>query len=264
MNIPDDPMRGTNGDAPGGDDLHAAEYVLGTMDAAQREAFAERIAREPLLAREIAAWREHLSPMLDEIVPVVPPMHLWHRVRARAGIDVGGDAPVRVNDRTLRLWDRLAFWRGVGFAGLATTAACVIALVAVPRFTPAPTVPHSALPHPVRLVSTMADGKGRATFMAAVDDDACTIVLMPLDRKPTPGQVPELWVLAADGVPHSLGVGSDVPLQAMVVPRSLREGSLRGGLQSTASLAVSMEPPGGSKTGRPSGFIAGSGPLTRL
>jgi hypothetical protein len=26
--------------------------------------------------------------------------------------------------------------------------------------------------------------------MAAVDDDACTVVLMPLDRKPAPGQVP--------------------------------------------------------------------------
>ena len=43
------------------------------MDATQRAAFAERIAREPLLAREIAAWGEHLSPMLDEVVPVVPP-----------------------------------------------------------------------------------------------------------------------------------------------------------------------------------------------
>jgi len=50
----------------------------------------------------------------------------------------------------------------------------------------------------------------------------------------------------------------------MVVPAALREGLLRGGLQSSASLAVSMEPPGGSPTGRPTGFIAGTGPLTRL
>ena len=259
MNSDDDKLRD---DADDGNDVSAAEYVLGTMDATQRAAFAERIAREPLLAREIAAWGEHLSPMLDEVVPVVPPMHLWHRVRARAGIPVTDPLPAGTGRQ--RLWDRLAFWRGVGFAGLAATAACVIALIAMPRPGLIPVVPHSALPHPVRLVATMADGKGRATFMAAVDDDACTLVLMPLDRKPAPGQVLQVWVLQADGVPHSLGVGGDAPLQAMKVPAALRDGILRGGLQSTASLAVSMEPAGGSPTGRPTGFIAGRGALTRL
>jgi anti-sigma-K factor RskA len=115
----------------------------------------------------------------------------------------------------------------------------------------------------VRLVATLDDGKGRTTFMAAVDDDACTLVLMPLDRRPTPGQVPELWVLGPDGVPRSLGVGDDAPLQAITVPDALRERLLRGGAQATVSLAVSMEPPGGSPTGRPSGFIAGRGAPVR-
>ncbi|HVQ33120.1 MAG TPA: anti-sigma factor, partial [Lysobacter sp.] len=225
--------------------------------AASRDAFAARVARDPALARMMDAWRGRLAPMVDEFVPVVPPLHLWHGVRQRAGLDA-------TEPTTTPLWERLAFWRGMGLAGLATTAACVVAFIALPRIAPAPLSPHSALPHPVRLVSTMADGKGRATFMAAVDDDACTIVLMPLDRTPTPGQVPELWVIASDGVPRALGVGDDAPLQAMKVPAALREGILRGGLQATASLAVSMEPAGGSPTGRPTGFIAGRGALTRL
>jgi anti-sigma-K factor RskA len=242
---------------PDGDDVHAAEYVLGTMDAAQREAFAARVAREPLLAREIAVWCERLAPMLDEIAPVVPPMSLWHRVRMRVGIEIEGRSP------RVRLWDRLAFWRGMGFAGLAATAACLVALIALPRVVLVDSH-HAPLPHPVRLVATLDDGKGRTTFMAAVDDDACTLVLMPLDRRPTPGQVPELWVLGPDGVPRSLGVGDDAPLQAITVPDALRERLLRGGAQATVSLAVSMEPPGGSPTGRPSGFIAGRGALVRL
>jgi anti-sigma-K factor RskA len=75
---------------------------------------------------------------------------------------------------------------------------------------------------------------------------------MPRDRQPAPGQVPELWVIAPDGVPRSIGVGSDAPMQAMTVPDAMREGLLRAGLQQTgAILAVSMEPPGGSPTGRP-------------
>jgi len=243
-----------------GDDIRSAEYVLGTMDADAREAFAARVARDPSLARMTDAWRGRLSPMADEFTPVSPPMHLWHGIRRRLGFDA-------VERTSTPLWERLAFWRGMGLAGLATTAACVVALVTVPRIIPSPVPPraHSALPHPVRLVSTLADGKGRTTFVAAVDDDACTIVLMPRDRQPAPGQVPELWVIAPDGVPRSIGVGSDAPMQAMTVPDAMREGLLRAGLQQTgAILAVSMEPPGGSPTGRPTGFIAGRGPLTRL
>ena len=243
-------------DEPPSDDLRAAEYVLGTMDAAGRDAFAARIARDPDLARAIDAWRGRLSPLADEIVPVVPPMHVWHGVRARVGLDTQaapstGRAP---------LWERLAFWRGVGFAGFAATAACVIALVAL-RPAPLPVAPeaHSALPHPVRLVATMADGKGRATYMAAIDDDACTVVLMPLDRDRIPGQVPQLWLVAADGTPRSMGVGTGAPMQAMTVPRDLR-----AIVQPSDMLSVSMEPPGGSPTGRPTGFVVGTGRLTRL
>lgn len=236
------------------DEIRAAEYVLGTLDRGERARFAERSAREPALARLIDAWRGRLSPMADEIEAVSPPLHLWHALRRRAGIDA-------LERMTVPLWERLAFWRGVGFAGLATTAACVVAFVALPRIAPPPASASWALPHPVRLVSTLADGKGRTTFVAAVDDDACTIVLMPRDRQPTPGQVPEVWVISGDGTPHSIGTGSDAPQQAMVVPAALRTQFLQG---TGVTLAVSMEPPGGSPTGRPTGFIAGRGPLTQL
>ena len=151
-----------------------------------RDAFAARIAREPDLARAIDAWRDApgAARRRDRAgraadVPVASRARA-RRARCRAAIE-RGDA---------RWWDRLAFWRGASLAGLAATAACVIALVALPR-NPASDVPapvHSALPHPVRLVTTMNDGKGRNTYMAAVDDDACTLVLMPLVEGPDAGR----------------------------------------------------------------------------
>jgi anti-sigma-K factor RskA len=242
---------------PDGDDIGAAEYVLGTMDAQAREAFAARIAREPMLARAIDAWRGRLSPMADEIPPVLPPMSLWHRVRARAGIPLDDDTR---ESTPPRWWDRVAFWRGLSMAGIAATAACVIALVALPRGEPAlPPVAHSALPHPLKLVATMHDGKGRNTYMAAVDDDACTLVLMPLVRDPTPGQVPQVWLVSDTGASQSLGVGSDAPMQAMSVPAALRPQLL-----AAHTLAVSMEPPGGSPTGAPTGFVIGRGEISHL
>lgn len=236
------------------DDFEAADYVLGTMDAAQRDAFVARVSREPELARMIDAWRMRLAPMTDEIVPVVPPMHLWHRVRARAGLAV--DA----TPTATRWFDRLAFWRGLSFAGLAATVACVIALVALHRATDVvpPTHMQSSLPHPVRLVTTMSDGKGRNTYMAALDDDACTLVIMPLVNDPTPGEVPQVWYVAADGTPHSIGVGGDAPMQAFAVPDALRPQLLREG----QTIAITMEPPGGSP--EPTGFRIGKGELTHL
>jgi anti-sigma-K factor RskA len=40
--------------------------------------------------------------------------------------------------------------------------------------------------------------------------------------------------------------------------------ALRAQLLDAPEMAVSMEPPGGSPTGRPTGFVIGKGPLTRL
>ena len=94
----------------------------------------------------------------------------------------------------------------------------------------------------------------------AVDDDACTLVLMPLVKDPTPGEVPQVWVVSSDGAAQSLGVGNDAPLQSMTVPDALRARLLRD----DQTIAVSMEPPGGSPTGQPSGFVIGRGQLTHL
>ena len=96
--------------------------------------------------------------------------------------------------------------------------------------------------------------------MAAVDDDACTMVVMPLRTARVPaGKVAELWLVAADGRPHALGLGDRAPMQAITVPAALRNQML-----AQATLAVSLEPTGGSPTGAPSGEVIARGRLTRL
>jgi anti-sigma-K factor RskA len=68
-----------------------------------------------------------------------------------------------------------------------------------------------------------------------------------------------LWLIPAGDKPHSLGLiepGRPVHLD---VPRELA-----GRLTVDAALAVTMEPPGGSPTGEPTGPIVASGKLTSL
>lgn len=72
------------------------------------------------------------------------------------------------------------------------------------------------------------------------------------------GKVAELWVIASDGATRSLGIRGTREMQAIPVPVNLR-----GLIQVAATLAVSLEPPGGSPTGLPTGRVIAKGALTR-
>ena len=238
-----DPMQ------PPGDDVLAGEYVLGVLDADTHHAFATRLPREPALAREVAEWERQLAPMLEEVEPVAPPLDLWPRVRQHVGL-----APVQAANRG-PLWERLGFWHGFGAAGLAATAASLVALLVLRQLYPH--YPHA--PHPITMLTTISQADGSPAFVAAVDADACTMLVMPMDANVPKGKVPELWVIAGDGVPRSLGVRGMGHADAIVVPTSLRDALL-----AAATLAVSIEPVGGSPTGAPTGEVIAKGALTKL
>jgi anti-sigma-K factor RskA len=235
---------------PPGDDVIAGEYVLGVLDADTHRAFATRLPREPALAREVSEWERQLAPMLEEVEPVTPPPGLWPRVRQHVGL-----ATVQAASRAAPLWERLGFWRGFGAAGLAATAASLVALLVLRQ--PYPQYPHA--PHPITMLTTIAQANGSPAFVAAVDADACTMLLMPMDANVPKGKVPELWVIAGDGVPRSLGVRGMVHADAIVVPKALRNALL-----AAATLAVSIEPVGGSPTGAPTGEVIAKGALAKL
>ncbi len=90
--------------------------------------------------------------------------------------------------------------------------------------------------------------------MASVSGDGRSLVLQPLNAGQTVAlnQALELWAVPAQGAPRSLGLVS--AQQATTVLRA----SL---LKDTAAFAVSVEPPGGSPSGAPTGPIVSVGRL---
>ncbi|TIW86094.1 MAG: anti-sigma factor, partial [Mesorhizobium sp.] len=52
-----------NGPERGGDDLFAAEYVLGVLPAEERQIASRRIDSETEFARLVDGWEVHLSPL---------------------------------------------------------------------------------------------------------------------------------------------------------------------------------------------------------
>jgi len=76
---------------------------------------------------------------------------------------------------------------------------------------------------------------------------------------PAAGKVFELWALPQAGVPRSLGVIPAGGIVRVPLPAPVDES-----LSNIPSLAVSVEPPGGSPTGQPTGPVLYSGAIERM
>jgi anti-sigma-K factor RskA len=81
-------------------------------------------------------------------------------------------------------------------------------------------------------------------------------VLTPATQRQDEGKSAELWVIEGKNPPRSLGVIDIKGPNAHVIGA----GQLQG-LQSGATLAISIEPYGGSPTGLPTGPVVASGTL---
>ena len=82
---------------------------------------------------------------------------------------------------------------------------------------------------------------------------------MPAAYSADTTRVPELWLIPADGKPRPLGLlRADRTVTIAIPPEFARQTA------SNAVLAVSLEPPGGSPTGQPTGPVIGTGKLTSL
>ena len=226
-----------NHDAFSADELSAAEYALGVLAGQEHEAAARRVARDRAFAALVAAWEERLAPWAAEIPEVAPPPRVWERISAQLpGTERQGP----------RFWQSLVFWRGFGIVS-ALAAACLAVLLYL-----------SAGSQQAALVASI-EGGGERIFVAAVDVKRAAIAVVPATYRPDPTRVPELWLIPSGGKPLPLGVlPVDRPAQ-IAIPSAFADQARRG-----AVLAVSLEPPGGSPTGQPSGPVIGSGTLTNL
>jgi quercetin dioxygenase-like cupin family protein len=71
----------------------AAEYVLGTLDAAGRARLAEALAHDAGLRAEVDRWERRLAPLAGAVAPVAPPARVLDAIRER--IDGGKPYTVR-------------------------------------------------------------------------------------------------------------------------------------------------------------------------
>jgi anti-sigma-K factor RskA len=230
---------------PPGPELEAAEYALGVQDAAQRRRSQSRIARDPAFAAQVAAWERRLAGLFTGIAPVEPPSHLWPGIRRRLGwpaVERGrGD-----------LWQSVGFWR-------AAAAAAMVAAVALAVVNTVREVPQPAATAPLaRAVTKLTFEDGTPAYLATLDTESGAVLIVPVPAAPDrEGRVPELWLIPAGEGPRSLGVVTTDRAQTIAVPADLRRALTAG-----STLAISLEPEGGSPQAVPTGPIVAKGSIT--
>jgi anti-sigma-K factor RskA len=214
------------------DDFAAAEYALGTLDASERATLAARRLRESDLDEAIRAWEERLAPLAEAAPEIEPPRDLLPAIEARirgASPDAPGGAAL---ERSIRLW------RGMAIA--ASLFAGVLAIGFVGREATRQSAPRE-------YVAILQKDAASPAIEVTVNLDKQELTVRPVAAQAPPGKSYELWIIDAKlGAPRSLGLIGDTPRGASL---SAYDPAVVAG----ATYAVTVEPPGGSPTGQPSG-----------
>ncbi|MBY8606876.1 MAG: anti-sigma factor [Burkholderia sp.] len=229
-------------------DLRGAEYALGVLDADARIALERAAQTDPALQEAIECWARRLAPLADDLPPVEPPARVWTRLSHDLGF-LPRATPAR------GWWDNLALWRWIGL-GASAVALVLIAINLVWLRQPAPPAATIAAA-PSYMVATIARQDGVAHWTATVDLRRARIVVVPAVRPTVPAdRATELWLIVPNAKPVPLGVfPSDAPATLSLPPQIVAS------VDAKALLAVSIEPPGGSPTGQPTGPVVATGAM---
>lgn len=209
----------------------AAEYVLGTLTGKARLRFETLMEESYRVRAAVWEWETHINPLVSALPETKPPAQVWQRVQ-RA-----------ISPKTQRkVFQGLQFWRGWGMAATAASVLLMASLVFMPaEFQPnSIAVFNNEQAQPMWIVTS--DMETGELHIKAINVNAEII-----DQKAF-----ELWMLPNDGTPpKSMGLMpvSNEKRELVLSPQILTV------LQQAKGLAISIEPPGGSPTGLPTGPV---------
>lgn len=210
-------------------DALAAEYVLGVLSLSERMAVEAQMKTDAAFALRVADWEARLAPLNDAYAEVPAP-DLMPKIEARLF-----PAPARPVRRSPFGW----LVRGV----LGAMTAAVLVLAGIALFAP---------PVPAPLIATLGEADAPLRFEARFDGAALIVTRVAGGAAPD-GQVQEVWLIAPEAAPVSLGL---LPGDSLTVPYPAAPAGW--------TLAVSLEPAGGSPTGAPTGPVLAAGTITDL
>lgn len=223
------------------DEVLAGEYVLGVLDAEQRRLVEQRIRRDHRFAGIVSRWEENLSRLNGEYGQEETPKVLFRRMEERLwDVEQFGRAP---GSMMRLIWNSLIFWRTLSIVTLLLVAGFAGFRLA-----------DGLRPTSSPLVAEL-NGKDDAISLAArFDERSGRLTIAPIAAADTAPRSLELWLSVGDNAPKSLGVLPQSGEGEIMVPVELRSA-----MTEDVTLAVSLEPLGGSPTGQATGPVIAIG-----
>jgi anti-sigma-K factor RskA len=215
-------------------DALAREYVLGTLHGGARARFARVLVASLPARRAVLGWERQLAPLAAAVPAAPPPPHVWTNIETAIGARA---RPVR----------------GAGFwPALAASLAALAVLFGGLYFGQEQTVDRA------RYVAVITEEMTPVWLLQAFTEE---LRVSTINERPEPaGNSYELWMLPDGGAPPvSLGLIPGTGNAAL--PLGAQQLDVLG---RTSTLAVSLEPAGGSPTGAPTGPVIFTAPLLRV
>ena len=233
-------------------DMQIAEFVLGTLPADERRALNARRLLDPAVDARVQQWEERLAGMADDVAPVRPGPELFAEIERVLDQQTAQSTQPDDTASLVTLRRQVNLWRW----STALASAAALVLVAVLTLQPA-SAPES-------FVAVFQHDDQQPAFLLTVDLQNRQLNIRPVTAEPQPGKSYQLWIKSDElgPNPQSVGVLGD--------QMQLDKGALKQydpALLREATFGISVEPPGGSPTGQPTGpaihgylYPAGDGP----
>ena len=228
-------------------DSLAAEFVLGTQTRRVRARLEKLIRTDAELADRVAWWESNLEKIADTVSPVPAPPWVWRRIEDRLQPDQRPGPTAGQG-----WWSNVLVWRWS--TALAGALALILVLSPPPQPRPDVITPEGGV------VLVLADEDSRTAWLVSRKSAEDPIKAQPLNLPVlTAEQAYELWLLPPDAAPLSVGLLNDQQTTELSLDEQLSR-LMQPGL----GMAVSLEPPGGSPTGAPTGPVVFSGSIHEL
>ena len=243
-------------------DTLAADYVMGLLDSASEAAADERLEHDEAFARAVNGWRMRLSDFDTSAEPETPTAQLWQRIAQSTKTDRSGTVPAGMRGamRGATLWHNLRFWRVTGLVG--TAAAIIFAFLAIGAITTSKNLRRDLIALAQRkpvYVAVLVNDPTREVGAVVNAYANGRVELIPLKTIEVPqGRSLQVWTLWDRAVgPRPVGLTG----QARALELNLDE------LPETSAnqlFEITLEPEGGSPTGRPTGPILFKGSTAKV
>lgn len=255
---------------PDDPDMLAGEYVLGTLTPAERARADRRLEVDPDFRIAVADWEQRLSRLDDGAQSVAPDPSVWPKIDRRidrhstpgpdrplAGDRTADTIPEQISDLTparnggadivdfaarARLWKRATF--------VSSALAACLAVFLIPGVST-----FFRGPPPQNFIAAVNRGGTLPALIVSVNTELGQVTVRSVAAETPEQRDLEIWHVRPDTTPVSLGLlRQDVPITRLVSRSKVS-------FDAQDAIAVSVELPGGSTTGLPTGPIIYSGQL---